>query len=69
MNLLTIEELKDGTFARSFLNYASGDAALTALYSSMASAVANVNVKKCVVELITDDGRVEKCERYIKPIE
>lgn len=69
MNLLTIATLKDGTFARSFVNYASSDAALTALYSAIASAVANTDVVSYIAELITDSGRVEKCERYTRPTE
>lgn len=69
MNLLTIAALKDGTFARSFVNYASSDAALTALYSAIASAVANTDVVSYTAELITDSGRVEKCERYTRPTE
>ena len=69
MNLLTIATLKDGTISRVFKNYASSDAALTALYSDISSAVANANVLSFTAELITDSGRVEKCERYTRPTE
>lgn len=69
MNLLTIATLKDGTIARAFVNYASSNAALTALYSAIASATANTDVVSYIAELITDSGRVEKCERYTRPTE
>lgn len=69
MNLLTIATRKDGTIARKFVNYASGDAALGALYLEISSAVANTDVVSYTAELITDSGRVEKCERYTRPTE
>lgn len=69
MNLLTISTLKDGTIARKFVNYASSDAALGALYLEISSAVANANVVSYIAELITDSGRVERCERYTRPTE
>lgn len=69
MNLLTIATHKDGTFARQLLNYPTYDEALTALYMALASAIANENVSRYVAELIADDGRVEKCERYAKVTE
>lgn len=66
MNLLTITKHNDGTYARELLNYATYDEALSALYMSLSSAIANENVLSQVAELIDDDGRVAKCERYLK---
>lgn len=66
MNLLTIAKLNDETYARQLLNYPTYDEALTALYTSLASAIANKNVSSYTAELITDEGRVAKCERYVK---
>lgn len=64
MNLLTIALLKDGTYARQLLNYASYDEALSAMYMSIASAIANEQGASYMAELIDDNGRVLKCERW-----
>lgn len=66
MNLLTIAKLNDETYARQLVNHPTYDEALTALYMALASAIANENVSSYVAELIDDDGRVAKCERYLK---
>lgn len=68
MNLLTIAKHNDDTYARRLLNYPTYDEALAALYTSLASAIANENVSSYTAELITDEGRVIKCERYVKTI-
>ena len=62
MNLLTIQILKDGTVARSLLNYATSEEATSALYSTMASACINQNIASCVCELIGDNGTICKQE-------
>lgn len=66
MNLLTIATLKDGTFARQLLNYPNYTEALTSLYTSLASAIANPDCNIYIAELIDDDGRVLKREKYDK---
>lgn len=68
MNLLTIKTSKDGSTKRAFLNYASYTEALSALYYALWVASSDQNVTVFVAELISDDGRVEKCERYFAPV-
>lgn len=68
MNLLVIKTLTDGTKARSLLNYETETEALSALYYELWYATSNADVVAVVAELITDDGRVAKCERYFAPV-
>lgn len=67
MNLITIQTV-NGEYARSMLAYDTQEQALSALYSTMASSIANPNLSKAVCELVDDDGRISKCERYSKPV-
>lgn len=69
MNLLTIKTMNDGSFIRSLLNYETENEALCAFYNELAFAVASPDVKGVMVEMITDDGHVKKCERFDKPVE
>lgn len=69
MNKLIITLHKDGTYTRQLLNYPSYDEALSAMYTDIASAIANEGVTSCMCELITDSGRVVKCERWERAIE
>lgn len=66
MNLLTIQFLNDGTVARSFLHYDTNEAAMSALYYTMSSSLANENVIKVMCELIGDNGTVCKQEVWQK---
>lgn len=68
MNLLLIKQMKDGTTSREFLAYDSFNAALSALYYALWIAASDTNINMVVAELINDDGRVEKCERYFAPV-
>ena len=68
MNLLVIKTLTDGTIARSLVNYPSENEALSALYYELWYATSNTAVFSVVAELISDDGRVAKCERYFAPV-
>lgn len=69
MNLLTIKTMVDGTIIRSFLNYDTENEALGAFYSELSYTVASPDIRGVVVELITDDGHVKKCERLATPAE
>lgn len=69
MNLLVIKTLTDGTMARSLLNYPSENDALSALYYELWFATSDNNLRAIMVELISDDGRVVKCERFSRPVE
>lgn len=69
MNLLTIKTMNDGSIIRSLLNYETENGALCAFYNELAYAVASPDIKGVMVELITDDGHVKKCERFNKPVE
>ena len=64
MNLITFAYLTDGTIARSMLNYPSQTEAISALYSTMASATANKDCQKNICLLMTDDGRTTKYEKW-----
>ena len=66
MNLLTIQTLKDGSIARSFLHYDTTEQATSALYYTMSSSIADANVTKVMCELIGDNGTVCKIETYDK---
>ena len=68
MNLLVIKTLTDGTIARSLVNYPSENEALSALYYELWYATSNTDVYSVVAELVSDDGRVAKCERYFAPV-
>lgn len=63
-NLITIQTLNDGTTPRSMLAYETYNDALSALYSTMASATANLNVTKCVCILLSDAGMLDKQDTF-----
>ena len=67
MNLITIQTV-DGTVARSMLGYDTYENALSALYSTMASSTANPNLSSAVCILMSDDGHVDKCEKFSRTI-
>lgn len=66
-NLITIQTLNDGTMARSMLTYETYNDALSALYSTMASAMANTNLIKCICVLMSDIGMIEKQDIFERP--
>ena len=66
MNLITIQTLKDGTKARSFLNYESLDPAIGALYQTLASSVIDENVNVVLTIVMDDNGNVVKRESWIR---
>ena len=66
MNTLKISVLKNGTVARQLLNYPTKNDALSAVYSELAYASANEDCVSCIMEMIDDNGRVVKYERYIR---
>ena len=68
MNLITIQNLTDGTTARSFVNYESTTDATSALYTTMAYSVANEAVLKAVCVLMTDEGIPTKIEKWSRPV-
>lgn len=69
MNKFRVWMMKDGTLGRELLNYPTYDEALSAMYTDLGYAVANENTVSCMCELITDSGRVVKCERWERAIE
>ncbi len=71
MNLLIIQTLNDRTVARNFISFTEGteveneNAATSRLYSECAYASSpDTPICKIVAEIITDEGRVKKCERW-----
>lgn len=69
MNKFRVWMMKDGTVGRELLNYPTYDEALSAMYQDLGYAVADVNTVSCMCELISDSGRVVKCERWERAIE
>lgn len=72
MNLLKITTMNDGQIIRSLLNYPSENEALSAMYYELWYATSDENTRSIMVEMISDDGRVTKCERFeraVQPIE
>lgn len=67
MNLITIQ-IVEGTVARSILGYNTYEEALSALYSTMASSTANPNLSSAVCILMSDNGHVDKCEKFSRTI-
>ncbi len=66
-NLITIQTLNDGTMPRSMMAYETYNDALSALYSTMASATANPNVIKCMCTLLSDIGMIDKQDIFERP--
>jgi len=66
MNLITIQTLADGNKIRSFLNYETKDAAVCALYSALASAVADTNIINVLCMVMDDTGRCKKYESWVR---
>lgn len=69
MNLLKITTRNDGQIIRSLLNYPSENEALSAMYYELWYATSDENTRSIMVELISDEGRVVKWERYFRPQE
>lgn len=67
MNLITIQNLTDGTTARSFVNYESTTDATSALYTTMAYSVANEAVTSAICVLMDDNGVPTKREKWQRP--
>lgn len=66
MNLITIQTMKDGTKARSFLNYESLDPAIGALYQTLAASVIDDNVNVVLALVMDDNGNISKRESWIR---
>ena len=66
MNLITIQTMKDGTKARSFLNYESLDSAIGALYQTLAASVIDDNVNVVLTLVMDDNGNITKRESWIR---
>lgn len=70
MNLLIIQTAKDGTKARTLISFEGDNAedeAVSRLYSECAYASATGSpIAKIVAEIIDDEGRVKKCEKWGK---
>lgn len=69
MNLLTIKTLSDNSIVRSLLNCPTENDALAAMYYELWYSTSDESVKAVVVELVDDNGRVVKCERYERAVE
>ena len=68
MNVLILKTTATGAHERTITPFNTTDLALINLYGSMRACVGDSNVVLAVAEMIDDNGRVVKCERYNKPI-
>lgn len=63
-NLITIQTLNDGTVPRSMLAYETEEQALSALYATMSSSLANENINTVVCVIMSDAGLISKHEVF-----
>ena len=68
MNLITLQALQNGTVARNLLSYGTNDGALSALYQSMRASIADTNIANVTCILMTDEGHIQKCERWVREV-
>jgi len=68
MNLISLMTLVDDTVARQLLAYHTTEEATSAMYSTMASAVANDKCKIAVCVLMDDTGVVCKTEKWFRQL-
>lgn len=68
MNVLLIRTTKAGEVLRSLTPYSSYDTALSNFYDALRKAVADSNIVRAVAELINDEGRILKCERWAEQV-
>lgn len=68
MNVLLLRTYKNGNKERTVTPFDTPELALINLYGNMRASIGDENCAKVTCELIDDDGHVEKCERYIRPV-
>ena len=68
MNLLTLQHTTAGVCARDLTSYGSNDGALSALYQSMRASINASEIAGITALLIDDDGRVTKCEKWVREV-
>lgn len=68
MNVLLLRTYKNGNKERTVTPFETPELALINLYGHMRSSVGDENCARVTCELIDDDGHVEKCERYVRPV-
>ena len=69
MNVLILKTTADQKHERTITPFNTTDLALINLYGSMRACVGDSNVVLAVAEMIDDNGRVVKCERYERAVE
>lgn len=52
--------------AKSIFGYESVDSAKAALYSTMASSIANENVSTAICDILDNDGLIIKYEKWVR---
>ena len=67
-NVLLLREFKNGSKERTVTPFNTIELALINLYGNMRASIGDENCAKVTCELIDDDGHIEKCERYIRPV-
>ena len=69
MNVLILKTTADQKHERTITPFNTTDLALIYLYGSMRACVGDSNVVLAVAEMVDDNGRVVKCERYERAVE
>lgn len=69
MNVIFFKTTAQGAVERILTHYGDNEKALIALYGGMRASINDTNIVKVVGEIISDNGRVVKCERYERAVE
>lgn len=69
MNVLLLRAYKNGSTERTITPFNTNELALINLYGNMRASIGDDNCVKVTCELVDDNGRVVKCERYERAVE
>jgi len=69
MNVLVLKTTQDDKHERTISSFGTNDLALINLYGTMRACVGDSNIRIAVAQMIDDNGRVVKCERFERPAE
>ena len=69
MNVLLLRSYKNGSTERTITPFNTNELALINFYGNMRASIGDDNCTKVTCELVDDNGRVVKCDRYERPEE
>lgn len=69
MNVLLLRAYKNGNVERTVTHFNTLELALINFYGNMRASVGDENCVSVTCELVTDEGRIEKCDRYKRAVE